>query len=202
MRRPDLALFDFDGTITVSDTWAPFIRFATPRPRLLAGQALLSPVTLGYLLGAVSASTGRRVVARTAFQGADVKRMRELGAEYAATVLPGVVRQSALERIEWHKRQEDDVVIVSASLDVYIRPWCEAHGVQYICTTLEDRAGRLTGRCVDGDCSGAEKARRIQQRYDLSRYGVVYAYGDSDEDAQMLALAHRKWYRWREMCTP
>ncbi len=195
----NLALFDFDGTITVSDTWSPFIRFATRPPRLLAGQVLLSPITIGYLLGAVSASRGRRMVARVAFRGVDAARVRKLGAEYASTVLPSVVRPAAFDRIEWHRAQGDRVVVVSASLDAYIRPWCERHGIEHLCTTLEERAGRLTGRYVDGDCCGAEKARRIRQQYDLRQYGVVYAYGDTDEDAQMLALGHKKWYRWQEM---
>ncbi len=195
----DLALFDFDGTITVSDTWAPFVRFATPRARLLLGQVLLSPVAIGYRVGLMSASKGRQMVARVAFQGEDAKRVRELGVEYASTALPAVERPSAIERIDWHKAQGDQVVVVSASLDVYIRPWCENRGIEFICTTLEERAGRLTGRYVEGDCCGAEKTRRIRQRYELDRYEVIYAYGDSGEDRQMLALAHKKYYQWQEI---
>jgi phosphatidylglycerophosphatase C len=167
----NLALFDFDGTVTSSDTWTPFMRFAVRPARLLAGQVLLTPVVVGY----------------------------RLGVEYATTVVPGTLRPSALERIEWHKSRGDDVVIVSASLDVYLGPWCAGRGMEYIWTTLEERGGRLTGRYVDGDCSGAEKARRILQRYQLIRYGHVYAYGDSAEDREMLELANKKYYRWREI---
>jgi phosphoserine phosphatase len=36
-----------------------------------------------------------------------------------------------------------------------------------------------------------EKARRISSQFDLSRYPEVYAYGDTSEDLEMLALAHR-----------
>src|SRR3982074_1150699 len=77
-------------------------------------------------------------------------------------LLPANARQAALERIEWHTSQGDDVVVVSASLDVYLGPWCEGRGLDYVCTTLEERLGRLTGRCAEGDCSGAEKVRRIR----------------------------------------
>ena len=34
---------------------------------------------------------------------------------------------------------------------------------------------------------------------DLSRYTQVYAYGDTSEDREMLALAHRKYFRWRDV---
>ena len=66
--------------------------------------------------------------------------------------------------------------------------------MKVICTTIEAQRGTLTGRYVDGDCSGAEKVRRIRAHYDLSRYPIVYAYGDSGEDREMMALADKKYY--------
>ena len=38
-----LALFDFDGTITWSDTWTPFMKLATRPWRMAAGRVLLAP---------------------------------------------------------------------------------------------------------------------------------------------------------------
>src|SRR5215203_1934115 len=149
-----LALFDFDGTITWTDTWTPFMRMATRPWRLAAGRVLLSPVVAGYRLGLLSASTGRCIAARVAFTGEDAAAIRGLGADYAARGLP-----------------------------------C-------ICATLEERAGAFTGRYVGGDCSGPEKVRRVKQRFDLAAYDVIYAYGDSVEDRELLELADEKWYRW------
>ena len=98
-----------------------------------------------------------------------------------------------------HKSQGDDIVVVSASLDLYLAPWCAERGLKFICTTIEEQRGTLTGRYVDGDCSGAEKVRRIRAQYDLSSYPIVYAYGDSGEDREMMALADKKYYRWKEI---
>lgn len=195
----DLALFDFDGTITSTDTWTPFMRFAVPRGRLLAGRAVLAPVVVAYRLGAISASRGRQIAARVAFQGVPAEVVRRVGAEYAARMLPLTVRPSALERIEAHRSRGDDVVIVSAALDVYLEPWCETHRLDCICSTLEEHGGRLTGRYAGRDCAGPEKVRRVLERYDLSRYRRVHAYGDSRDDREMLELAHTKYYRWQEI---
>ena len=195
----DLALFDFDGTITRTDTWTPFMQLAVRPARIVAGRLLLSPIVIGYKLGMISASRGRQVAARVGFQGEDAARRWRLGVEYASTTLPAQVRQPALDRMAWHRSRGDHVVIVSASLDFYLSPWCAGHGVDCICTTLEERNGRLTGRCAGGDCSGAEKVRRIRGRLDLGRYGTIYAYGDSAEDRELLELAHRKFYRWEEI---
>lgn len=197
----NLALFDFDGTITSSDTWTPFMRAAVRPVRMVAGGVIMSPVVLGYQLGMVSASTARQAVVRVGFHGTDAATIRKLGVHYAATMLPRTMRQLALERIAWHRAQGDHIVVVSGSLDVYLGPWCAARGLDCICSALEERGGRLTGRYVKGDCSGPEKVRRIRQGYDLTRYSVVYAYGDSGEDREMLALAHRKYYRWKEIAS-
>jgi phosphatidylglycerophosphatase C len=195
----NLALFDFDGTITSNDTWTPFLKFAVRPSRLVVGRLLLLPVIVGHRLGVVPAGRARQIANYVAFSGERASALRERGMEYATGVLPRTLRRSALDRIEWHTSQGDDVVVVSASLDVYLDPWCDARKLAYVCTTLEERAGRLTGRCVDGDCCGAEKARRIRNRFDLSRYTLVYAYGDTPDDREMLELAHRKYYRGKEV---
>lgn len=195
----NLAIFDFDGTITTCDSWTPFMRFAVPPLRLAAGRALLLPVAVGYRLGALSASRGREIAARVAFQGARAATIRARGLEYATTTLPRYVRPRALKRIEWHRSRGDHIVVVSASLDVYLAPWCQAQGLDVICTVLEERDGRFTGRYVRGDCSGAEKVRRTRERFLLTQYGIVYAYGDSVEDREMLECAHEKYYRWNSI---
>lgn len=43
------------------------------------------------------------------------------------------------------------------------------------------RCGTLTGRHVRGDCSGGEKLRRIREQYDVNRYALIYAYGDTEQ---------------------
>jgi HAD superfamily hydrolase (TIGR01490 family) len=195
----NLALFDFDGTISTSDTWTPFMRLAVRPARLAVARGLLFPVAIAYKLDVLSASRGRQIAIRLGFQGDGAARVRECGVDYARKALPRTIRTSALERVDWHRSRGDEVVVVSAALEMYLGPWCHAHGLAHICTTLEEKDGRLTGKYVDGDCCGAEKVRRIRARYDLSRYTRVYAYGDSAEDREMLELAHSKFYRGREI---
>ena len=192
----DLALFDFDGTITHSDSFRPFLYFASGRRRRLLGTLLLGPLVLLYELGLFPTPRMRQAAAYACFCGRDATAVRELGAAYADT-LASAVRPEALERIAWHQRRGDAIVVVSASLDVYLQAWCQRLGIECVCTELETRGGRLSGRYAGGDCSGAEKARRVRARYDLSRYEHVYAYGDTAEDEALLALASRPYFCWK-----
>src|SRR5918999_4493555 len=166
----NLALFDFDGTITTGDTFIPFLRYSVRSQKLVLGAVVLSPLLAAYKLRLVSSSAARPAAARFAFRGEDAAVIRRLGNKYAHEVLPTIVRPHALERLHWHKRQGDVVVVVSAALDVYLTHWCHSVGADVICTHLEEQRGMFTGRYVDGDCCGLEKARRIRNRYDLSRY--------------------------------
>ena len=121
-----------------------------------------------------------------------------LAAGFSREFLPDVVRPEMLEQIRWHKEQQHTVVIVSGSLDLYLRPWCEQLGLQLICNRLESQDGRLTGRYAGGDC-GPRKVEHIRRQFDLSRYVRIHAYGDSSEDKPMLALAHERWFRGKPL---
>lgn len=195
----DLALFDFDGTITEVGTYPLFLRYAVPKGRQVAGALALGPIIAGYHAGIVSSEAIRPPMSWVALWRAPVERIERLGAQFAAEVLPGLVRPEARERIAWHQARGDRVVVVSASLDVYLGPWCRAMGVEMIATQLTSRRGLLTGRYLEGDCCGAEKARRIRAGYAIADYDTIYAYGDTSEDREMLDLAHVRYLGWRRV---
>jgi HAD superfamily hydrolase (TIGR01490 family) len=195
----NLALFDFDGTITTRETMADFMYHAVPRRRQAWGKLLLAPCVAGYRLGLVSGVAVRAAVVRVGFAGMPVGVLRRRGERFAAAVLPELLRAQAMERIRWHQRQGDTTVVVSGGLDAYLAPWCRAHGLALICSALEQREGRLTGRYLGAQCVGEEKARRVRAAYRLDGHERIFAYGDTHEDLPLLALAHHRFYRGRAL---
>jgi HAD superfamily hydrolase (TIGR01490 family) len=195
----NLALFDFDGTITTREMLPDFIRQATSPRRLAVGMVLLAPLIVGYRLGVVSGTVVRAAIVRFGCTGMPLAALEAHGASFAESALPLVLRAEALARIDWHKRQGDTIVVVSGAFDVYLRHWCREHRLALICSTLEHSNGVLTGRYLGRQCVLEEKARRVRAAYDLSRYDRIYAYGDTKEDLGLLALAHERYYRWQPM---
>ncbi len=191
----DLALFDFDGTITDRETMPDFMRMAVRPHRLWLGYVLLMPWVLGYKAGMVSGSTIRALICLAGFKGVPVDEVEAHGIRFAKEFLPGRLRGDAMARIEWHKARGDDVAVVSGGLDVYLARWCDQHGLELLCSSLDQHDGRLTGRYRGQQCVRAEKARRVKDRFELARYGRVYAYGDTAEDDDLLALADEAWFR-------
>lgn len=195
----DLALFDFDGTITTREMLPDFFRSVVPTSRLLVGQILLAPLIIGYKLGFVSGITVRSAIVRVGLTGLCVKMYEACGAEFAQQALPGVLRAEVMDRIKWHKLRGDCVVVVSGAFDVYLSHWCQEHGVDLVCSALEHRHGRLTGRYLGAQCVRTEKALRVSAAYDLASFNSIYAYGDTPEDAELLELADRRFYRGTEL---
>ncbi|PKH08041.1 HAD-IB family phosphatase [Moritella sp. Urea-trap-13] len=195
----NIAFFDFDGTITHEDAFTKFIFYATPQHRLIAGMVLLSPVILLHKLGLYPAAKIRPLLAKFAFCNRSEPQIFELGARFAADYLPSVLRPTAMEKISWHKARGDKVVVVSASLNPYLSYWCKTHDLDLICSELESKSSLLTGNYVQGDCGGDNKVRFINQRFDLTLFDIIFAYGDTAEDHPMLELAHTKYYQWREV---
>ncbi|XHH30695.1 HAD family hydrolase [Xanthomonas euroxanthea] len=189
-----LALFDFDHTITTCDSYARFLRKVATPAQLATAKWQVGPWVLGYRLGMVSAAALRARVTRIVFSDRRLDEVAAHGADFARTALPGVLRAEVMQRIDWHQAQGHEVVLVSASLDLYLQPWCAQHDLSLICNKLEHHAGVLSGRYTEDDC-GPRKAAQIRLRYDLSQYECVHAYGDSREDKPMLALAQQRWYR-------
>ena len=193
----DLALFDFDGTITDRETMPGFMRVAVRPLRMVVGQALLLPAILGYRAGLVSGVAVRAAICRFGFRRVPAHEVEAHGERFARDVLPGTLRPEAMARIAWHKARGDQVVVVSGGLDVYLRPWCQAHGVELLSSSLEQRDGRLTGRYRGKQCVRHEKARLVREHYHPARFSRVFAYGDTPEDRELLALAHEPYYRWQ-----
>jgi HAD superfamily hydrolase (TIGR01490 family) len=194
----ELALVDFDHTVTDCDTYARFLRRVATPEQLAQAWWKVGPWLLAYRLKLISAERIRARVTRLTLRDRHADDIATLAAGFSREVLPEVVRPQMLEQIRWHLEQRHTVVIVSGSLDLYLRPWCEALGLDLICNRLESQDGRLTGRYAEGDCA-PQKADRIRARYDLSRYARIHAYGDSREDRPMLALAQERWYRGKPL---
>lgn len=91
-----LALFDFDHTITVCDTYSRFLRrVATPEQRA-QGWWRVGPWLLAYRLKLISAERIRRRVTSQVFTGRHAGEVTQMARDYAAQ--QGVSETEALQQ--------------------------------------------------------------------------------------------------------
>jgi HAD superfamily phosphoserine phosphatase-like hydrolase len=156
---------------------------------------LLLPWLLGYKLGLISNSAAKQKLLKYFFGGMREEVFQENCDAFASTRLGGLIRPGALQEIGRLKTDSTEIVVVSASAGSWIRKWSDSLELELVSTSLEIKSGRITGRIAGRNCHGQEKVRRIKERWNLEEFDEVYAYGDTEADKPMLALATKSFYK-------
>ena len=186
-----VAAFDVDNTLTVRDCVVPFMKS-------VGGVSRLSKVLFSDL-GTTFQSIRRRdrdslkmKFVEGIFEGKDSREVESLGIQFASKVADKWLRSDVATRMRWHQEQGHVVILVSASLGAYLHPLGDLLEVDAVlCTELEEKDGLLTGKLVGQNCRGREKASRVQkwcQDSGIATEDLVYAYGDSSGDTELLEL--------------
>ncbi|WP_180048594.1 MULTISPECIES: HAD-IB family hydrolase [unclassified Acinetobacter] len=184
----NLALFDFDGTLYEHDSFTGFIFYSLGKWHILKRGIKVLPWIMAYYLKLYPAHKMRPKLYSAMFKGCDLKKIYPLAQQYAGKILKSL-EPSLLKQLKQHQQLGHDVVLVSASLDLYLNPVCRYLNIDLICSEVEIKAGKMTGFYQNADCSNEQKKIRILEKYNLDDYAEIYAYGNSDEDEEMLALA-------------
>jgi phosphatidylglycerophosphatase C len=185
-----VAAFDFDGTLSSRDNFLRFVRIVAGRADTARALAAAAPSLLAARRDPSQRDIAKQIVLRRAFSGRREEYVRDLGIRYARVVVAEHMNAAVVERLEGHREAGHEVVIVSASLSLYLDPIAELLGVQTVLAT--DMAvgpdGRLTGEIAGENVRGPEKARRLDAWLD-DPAAIVHAYGDSAGDNELLARA-------------
>ena len=129
----------------------------------------------------------------------ELDTFKKIANEFSKEKLPLIVKHDALEEIKFYKSKNVSVVIVSASVDLWLASWCANYGLDLISSKLEVKENKITGKLEGKNCYGIEKVNRIRAAYNLKEFDKIYAYGDSKGDIEMLALADEKYYQWKKI---
>lgn len=195
--KPVVAAFDFDGTLTRRDTLFPFLLHVSGVVRFSLKVTLLLPVLTAYALGMMRNNVAKERVLRCFLADMDVNTLQQQALEFAEYKLPALERSEAMQRLAWHQQQGHRCVVVSASLENYLQPWASKVGFNDIlCSRLESLdGGRISGNLLGENCFGPEKMRRLQALLGPREGYILYAYGDSRGDRELLSAADYPFYQ-------
>jgi len=190
-----IVAFDFDGTLTTRDSFTAFLRWRTPAGRWALGGLRLIPAALAYL---VHRDRGRikEAAVREYLKGVTRGQLEADARNFAEHHSRSLLRPDAV--MAWKRWRDETVrlIIVTASPEIVVAPFARGLGADgLIGTELEfDDRGRATGAFATPNCRGPEKVVRLVKAYgqDLQ---VRAAYGDTDGDTEMLAIAREPYFR-------
>lgn len=187
----NVAAFDLDGTLTRGDSLLAFLRFScgsAATARALAAE--LPRLGEAARRGGVARDHAKEALLTRCLSGKTEAEVAATAEEFSGVFLARRSRPDVLARLSWHRRKGDRVVVVSASPEIYVAPIGRRLGADAVLATrlATDAEGRLTGRIDGANCRGPEKVARLLRWRD-SREGELWAYGDSDGDAELLEVA-------------
>lgn len=196
VRQPrSIVAFDFDGTLTIRDSFTEFLRWRAGSGGWALGLVRMAPAVAAYARdrdrGRIKAASVKEFLL-----GVDRPTLEADAERFADRVWTRFMRPDALEVWnDWGDRGAHRV-IVTASPETTVAPFAQRLGADALLGTqlVFDAEGRVTGAFATQNCRGEEKVRRLRAAYG-DDVRLAAAYGDTSGDTEMLAIADAPGFR-------
>ena len=192
-----VAIFDFDGTLTRGDSLIRFLWYYFT-PLVFFRNTLLSiPALVKYVFGLIDNNVAKERIFTLFFTGVHQDEFVTKARFFSDSVLSTLIKSELIQRVKWHQQLGHRCILVSASIEDYLMPWAEKVGFSKVISTkiAVNNSRRLTGKFLGKNCYGAEKVRRVKEYLGSLDPFVLYVYGDSRGDKELLEIADHPFYR-------
>lgn len=190
-----LYLFDFDGTLTTQDTMFLYLKFFNSTKYTLAYAKHL-PLFALLKLKLMDAESVKKSFISTILKNQTRERIETVSKEFFQKYYPKIIRDNALEFINHIDREKTECYLVTASLDIWVKPFADQFKMNLISTRAEFSEERFTGNFIGKNCNGPEKVNRIKEALANNKYDKKVAFGDSDGDKEMLNFADESFFEF------
>jgi len=188
-----LVFFDLDGTVARRDTLLPYVaRYLLRHPwRAWRLPAVLSSAA-GFAVGRGDRGGLKGSLIRAGLGGVTAAEIESWNARFLPPLLAGGLFTAAVAAIEAHRRQGDHLILMSASVDLYVPEIGRRLGFdQTICSGVAWRQERLDGRLRTANRRDQEKVRCFEAAASAHPGLATVAYGNSASDLPHMVLATR-----------
>lgn len=186
----EVVLLDFDGTITERDTVIPFVR-ECKRIRQLVMRLLAVVVADPRRCIRCDRDFIKEEIVARSLAGLKFEFAEKAAIRHSEKVIRDNMRPMIVDLMRKQRERGRELVIVSASFGLYLRQIASVLDVkEVLATELQVDNSILTGRLSTGNCRSSEKANRVLGWLAENPTAVIVAaYGNSNDDLPMLALA-------------
>ena len=191
----NLYLFDFDGTLTSKDTLFDFLKFSFPKTYNF-NYLIFTPLFVVSKLKLIDAGKVKEKFISKFMKGLSISEIDSLAQNYFEQNHQTLIHEKANDYIKQISNYNDKF-IVSASVDLWVKPFADYYGMGLICTKAKfDEQGIFTGTFATKNCNYEEKKVRIEQEIDLTFYDEIIAFGDTKGDEAMFSISTKSNYRY------
>lgn len=189
-----IAFFDLDKTIIKKDSIVPFMIFYLKKnPKSIIYYIKLIPYFILFFFKIIDNNKIKYKIA-SIFKNITVEFGENIGKEFADSIIPNLYYKDALNEIEKLKSQGYNLIMITASFELYAKFIAKNLGFdKYMGTELWTFRGKFTGYMYGKNCYGAAKRYRLftEHIFPSHKYKNI-AYSDSISDLPMLNFAETK----------
>ena len=190
-----LYLFDFDGTLTYKDTMFLYLKFYNSTKFYVQ---FLKHIPLFVLLKLklADAEKVKKSFISSILKGESRAKIDKKAQSFFEKYERDIFRKNALEFIKNIDRTQTECYIVSASLDIWVKPFAEKLNIKFLATQAEFENDVFTGKFVGKNCNGSEKVNRITEAVQGKKFDKTIAFGDTSGDREMMAWADESQFEF------
>ncbi|UOU98383.1 haloacid dehalogenase-like hydrolase [Chryseobacterium daecheongense] len=190
-----LYCFDFDGTITYKDTMFMYLKFYDSTKFRIQ---FIKHVPLFILLKLKLAETEKvkKSFIGSILKGQTQEKIEKKSKDFFEKNYPNIIRENALDFINNMDRSHTQSLLVTASLDIWAKPFADALQMRLVSTKAEFKNGIFTGNFIGKNCNGKEKLVRIKEEIGNTKFDKTIAFGDTSGDKYMLKWANEGHYQF------
>lgn len=185
------AIFDVDNTITTRDTFFLFFKFIISKKPLHIFKAYRLPISLllTRFFGADRILVKKDVI--KLLKGYSEKEINKFGESFARLIVDKFTSSKAMQAIEQHKKNGFKIILISASPEIYIKPFSELLMVDhFLCTKCEFENNQTS--ILGKHCYGEEKCHRLSQLLSEEKLELDYKnsffYSDHHSDIPLFKM--------------
>jgi len=190
-----LAIFDFDGTLTKRDSLLAFIEFARGKRRLYQELLLLSPALILMKLKFGNNEKVKTKLLARLFRGVKKGTLETWANDFCKQFFNTLLRPKGLAKIRSLQAENYRIILVTASVDIWVKPFAEKLGAELIATEFLFENNLFTGRFATSNCRGPEKVRRLKNHLNQKELPPYLMFGDSDGDQALYDQASKYFHR-------
>ena len=190
-----LYLFDFDGTLTYHDTMFLYLKFYNSFKFKIQFIKHI-PLFILLKLNLADPEQVKKSFISSILKGERKSKIDKKSQEFLEKYYPQIFRQNALDFIKNIDRKNTESFIVSASLDMWVKPFAEKFDMKLLATRAEFLNDVFTGNFIGKNCNGAEKVNRITEAIDGKKFDKTIAFGDTSGDKEMLEWANESQFEF------
>lgn len=190
-----LYFFDFDGTLTLKDSMFAFLKFYNSNTFYWQ---FIKHIPLFILLKIklLDAEAVKRSFIASILKGEKKSKLEEKAQAFFQKNYPELIRSNALDFIRNMDRDNTEAYLVTASVDIWTKPFADAFGFTLLATQALFENDIFTGKFQTKNCNGQEKVNRILQEIKDKKYDKTIAFGDTSGDQPMLQWANEGHFRF------